>query len=81
MLSDLEFCENRFGFEPEITAKVAEARTELRSRYFLLRADLRRRKEDHMEEVVFERSMSSLSITFLPGRAVVEDMVARGNQD
>ena len=26
VLSDLELCENRFGFEPEITAKVAKAR-------------------------------------------------------
>ena len=26
VLSDVELCENRFGFEPEITAKVAKAR-------------------------------------------------------
>ena len=43
---------NRFGFEPEITAKIAKLRPRLRilrSRRRVLRAKLRRRQKDHLE--------------------------------
>ena len=42
--------ENRFGFEPEITAKIAKLRLpHLRGRHHLLRPHLRRGQEDRLE--------------------------------
>jgi glycosyltransferase involved in cell wall biosynthesis len=50
IIQQIEIEENRFGFEPEITAKVAKAKTQsVRSRHFLLRPHLRRRKKDRLE--------------------------------
>ena len=44
--------EDRFGFEPEITVKVAKRRLRSRSRHQLLGPNLRRRKEDWLERWV-----------------------------
>ncbi len=50
VLQQITIEENRFGFEPEITAKIAKLRVaHLRGRHHLLRPHLRRRQEDRLE--------------------------------
>ena len=45
VIQGMDFRENRFGFEPEITAKLARALPDLRSGHLLRRAHLPRRKK------------------------------------
>ena len=52
VIDRIDIKSNRFGFEPEVTAKVAKMRpapAHLRSRRGVLRAQLRRGQKDHLE--------------------------------
>jgi len=51
IIQSIKLKENRFGFEPEVTAKISKLKkySDLRDRYFLLWSDLSGRQENKLE--------------------------------